>query len=103
VSADDINRFNAALGLAGMRDRSLIDEVAKSEASLVRHALGLRRLLLRYMKALLMFIATALFSFFVVAVTNSDEITPKVASLVLGSGYLAWSVATFWLVKTPIR
>jgi hypothetical protein len=103
VAKDDIDRFNAALGLAGMRDRDLVDEVAKSEASLVRHALGLRRLLLRYMKALLMFIATALFSFFVVAVTDSVEITPKMSSLVLGLGYLAWSVATFWLVKTPIR
>lgn len=48
----DIDRFNTALGLAGVLDRPLLDEVAKMETSLARHALCLRRLVLRYIKAL---------------------------------------------------
>jgi hypothetical protein len=64
---EDILRFNVALGMAGVFDRTLIGEVAKMEASIARHALYLRRLVLRYIKALLAFIWTTLFSFGLVA------------------------------------
>lgn len=99
-SAKDITRFNAALGLAGTRDRRLVEEVAKSEVSLVAHALGLRRLLLRYMKALLMFILTALVSFLLVGILKSNVVDPL---WVLAIGYTAWGVSAYFTVALPIR
>lgn len=51
-----------AYALAGSTDRSLAQEVAKAEASLVRHTGLLRRLVLRYAKAVLTLIwATVIF------------------------------------------
>lgn len=96
----DIERFNAAFGLAGVKDRFLIEEVAKGEASLVRHATSLRRLVLRYMKALLMFILTTLISFFLISFSHLND---NWSLIVLGIGYLLWAIATPFLVKLPIN
>jgi hypothetical protein len=53
-----ILRFHASLGLAGAVDRELVQEAAKMEASLARHALALRILVLRYAKALILLLWT---------------------------------------------
>lgn len=99
-STQDIDRFNAALGLAGTKDRELVAEVAKTEASLVRHATGLRRLLLRYIKALLMFIVTTLVAFFMVALVETRNVPPL---RVIAIGYLMWAVLTPLVVRLPVR
>ena len=96
----DVLRFDAALGLAGVRDRDLVAEVAKSEASLARHAIGLRRLLLRYVKALLMFIVTALVTFLLIGIVKDFQ---HWSHLVMAVGYLVWSVVTPVAVRLPIR
>ncbi len=96
----DIERFNAAFGLAGVKDRKLIEEVAKGEASLVKHATALRRLVLRYMKALLMFILTTLVSFFLVSLIKADNLW---TIFIIACGYLAWAVLTPIVLKLPIN
>ena len=96
----DLERFNAAFGLAGVRDRDLISEVAKAEVSLVRHASGLRRLVLRYIKALLTFILTTLISFLILAFIHR---LPELSVLIGGSFYFIWSILTPFCVRLPIR
>jgi hypothetical protein len=101
-SAKNIDRFNATLGLAGVRDRRLVEEVAKGEASLVRHAISLRRLVLRYMKALLMFIVTTLISFLLTALVQVIQ-SDQDKAIMLSIGYMFWSVAIYLVVRSPIR
>jgi hypothetical protein len=97
---DDVLRFSAALGLAGVRDTDLVGEVAKGEASLVRHAIGLRRLVLRYFKALLMFIVTALVTFLLIGLVADF---PRWSHLVMAIGYCVWSLITPLAALLPIR
>jgi hypothetical protein len=104
-SVDNIRRFGAAFGMTGTLDRDLVDEVAKLEASLVRHALFLRRLVLRYVKALLMFIWTVIVTVAVVALLR--HVDPKQGMeawriYVIAFLYATWAATTPWLVRRPI-
>jgi hypothetical protein len=96
-----IERFNAALGLAGVRERDLVEEVAKSEASLVRHALSLRRLVLRYFKALLMFIWTALISFFLLPFLQATSLFP--VFITMSVAYILWSILAPQIMRWPVN
>jgi hypothetical protein len=96
----DIDRFNAALGLAGFLERSLHEEVAKSEVSLVRHAINLRRLVLRYAQALLIFIWTMGVMFALLPFLELPNRFPTL--IVLAIGYLIWSLFTPLVVGLPI-
>jgi hypothetical protein len=96
----DVLRFNAALGLAGFKERDLVAEVAKSEASLVRHSIGLRRLVLRYVRALLMFIVTALVTFLLIGLVKDFQ---HWSHLVMAVGYLVWAIVTPLAVRMPVR
>jgi hypothetical protein len=97
-----INRFNTCLGLAGVIDRKLVEEVAKIEASLVRHNLYLRRLVLRYAKALLLFIWTTLIAFSASSIVSilGDK---KQLIIILAFIYFLWSILTIWVIKLPIK
>jgi hypothetical protein len=90
--------FNAAFGLARSLDRDLIQEVAISEMHLTRNVLYLRRLMLRYVKTLLLFIWTTVISFIMLPMLR-DERFPNL--LILALGYLAWSVAVLPILKVP--
>jgi hypothetical protein len=95
----DVDRFNVAFGLAGVIDRSLVEEVAKTETSLVRHALSLRRLVLRYAKALLAVIWTTLISFCIVSLSNQfDEPVAIIAAF-----YCLWAVCIWPILRLPIK
>lgn len=94
-----VERFNAAFGLARTVDRKLHEEVATQEVSLVRHILYLRRLVLRYVGTLLMFIWTALVTFIMLPFLN-DERLP--ALVVLGIGYLVWSALVMPILRLPL-
>jgi hypothetical protein len=67
----DATLLSVAFALAGTVDRSLALEVAKMEASLVRHALALRSLVLRYAKALLLFTWTTVIALLVAGTLHS--------------------------------
>jgi len=67
----DSTLVNVAFALAGTVDRSLALEVAQAEASLVRHSVALRSLVLRYAKALLLFTWTTLVALLVAGTLHS--------------------------------
>lgn len=99
--ADKLNveRFNAAFGLARTVDRRLHEEVATQEASLVRHVLYLRRLVLRYIATLLTFIWTALVTFIMLPFLHEERIPGLV---VLSVGYLVWSILVMPILRLPL-
>lgn len=94
-----VERFGAAFGLARLLDRQLVEEVATSEISLVRHSIYLRRLMVRYMKTLLMFIWTTLVSFLMLPFLQ-DERMPLF--FIMAIGYLIWSLLVMRVAKMPL-
>lgn len=97
--ARNVNRFNAALGLARATDRTLTQEVAMTEMSLVRHVLYLRRLVLRYVKTLLMFIWTTVVAFTLLPLMKDGRFPPYV---IFGFGYAVWAFAVRWILDFPL-
>lgn len=93
------NHFSAAFGLARSLDRALIEEVATSEISLVRHIIYLRRLVLRYIKALLMFIWTSLVTFVMLPFLEQDQFP---FFIIVSVGYLIWSLFVMRVVRMPL-
>lgn len=94
----NVQRFNAALGIARALDRTLTQEVAVTEMALVRHVLYLRRLMFRYVKTLLMFIWTTLISFMMLPVLHDGRFPTFV---VLSLGYLAWALGVMPIIQLP--
>ena len=93
------------LSLAGSLDLSLTQEVARMEASIARHVLLLRRLVLRYVKALLIFVWTTLGTLAAAAVIGTEvtSFTPaNKADAVLGI-YAILAAGSAFLVRQPIR
>ncbi len=95
-----VNRFNTALGIARSLDRTLAQEVAVTEMALVRHVLYLRRLMLRYIKTLLMFIWTMVISFMMLPFLKDDRFPTMI---VLALGYLIWSLAVMRIIRWPLH
>jgi hypothetical protein len=93
-------RVSAAFGLARSIGRTLAEEVAVTEMLLARNNMYLRRLLLRYVKTLLMFIWTTLLSFLMLPFL-SDSRFPTL--LVLAISYVIWSVGVMPIVRTPFN
>jgi hypothetical protein len=93
-----IEHFNTAFGLARTLDRKLLDEVAVAEASTVRHVLYLRRLVLRYVKTLLMFIWTTVISFVMLPFLQESKLP---TFLCMAIGFLIWSVFVMMIMKLP--
>jgi hypothetical protein len=118
VLNENVSLFNTALGLAGVVDRTMIQEVAKMEMSLVRHAINLRHLVLRYSKALLLFLLTTVV--FIIGAElmkipqlvgelsteqTSELINAAVARrqlLYLSFIFLLWAILTPIIVTRPI-
>jgi hypothetical protein len=97
---ESVNRFNAALGIARSLDRTLVQEVAVTEMALVRHVLYLRRLVLRYIKTLLMFIWTTVISFMMLPFLKDGRFPTMI---VLSLGYLIWSLAVLRIIRWPLQ
>lgn len=99
VDRETADRFSAAMGLARMLDRDLVEEVATSEVSLVRHIIYLRRLVLRYIKTLLLFVWTTIVTFLMLPFVQ-DERLPLF--LVLSVGYLVWALLVTRIMRMPL-
>ncbi len=94
------NQFNAALGIARMFDRNLVEEVAYQEIAIVRNVMYLRRLVLRYVKALLLFVWTMMVSFVMLPFLQEPRLPSFV---VLSGGYLVWSLLAPSVMRMPVR
>jgi len=96
----DISRYNAALGITGTLDRTLAQEVAVTEMLLVRNVMYLRRLVLRYVKVLLMFIWTMFIAFMMLPLLKDGRF-PEL--IILAAGYLVWALAVIPILSTPLN
>ncbi len=94
-----VEHFGAAFGLARTLDRRLVEEVATSEIALVRHIIYLRRMMLRYIKALLMFIWTTLVTFIMLPFLQTEAF-PNLPVLVIG--YFIWSLLVVPIMRIPL-
>lgn len=95
-----VERFGAAFGLARTLDRQLVEEVATSEISLVRHILYLRRMMLRYMKTLVMFIWTTLVTFIMLPFLQEERVPRFV---IMAVGYLLWAILVMPVMRMPLN
>ncbi|CAN5573891.1 hypothetical protein BH10PLA2_BH10PLA2_25130 [soil metagenome] len=106
----ELSQLYGAFGLAGLVDRSLIEEVAWAEAAQVRHVLALRRLVLRYIKALLVLLWTIgvflVCSKWVWVPPNPGVVHAAVGARVtvaLSAGCFLWSAITPFVIQFPLR
>lgn len=102
----DVGRAAGLFDLAAARSRPLLEEVAKVEYGMARHVLKLSALVLRYVKALLALLTTAL------AVYSADAV---VANVIGGEGVspsgnvwlagiiLVWAPVVVLAVTSPVR
>ena len=103
---DDVTRARGLFELAASTSRSLLDEVAKVEHGMVRHALRLRGLVLRYVKALLALLTTALGVYAgdaIVAGLDHGQGMTVSGSVALAAVVLVWAPIVVLAVTTPVR
>lgn len=96
--------IGVTMSIAGSLDLALVDEVARLEISLARHALRLRRLVLRYSKALILFVWTTMLSLVVVAVAsgqNGMSVDARAGWCL--AIYLSWAASSAFMIRLPRR
>jgi hypothetical protein len=99
----DRQRALALFELAASRRRPLVEEVAKVEYGMVRHMLRLQVIVLRYVKALLVIVVTALATFASAAAVNGqNHITPADERWIAGT-LLLWAPIVVLAVSSPVR
>ena len=103
---NDLARAKGLLDLAASTSRPLLDEVAKVEHGLARHVLRLRGLVLRYVKALLALLTTALAVYagdaIVAGLSRGEGITVS-GSIALAAVVLIWAPIVVLAVTAPVR
>jgi len=89
-----------AMGMAGLYDRTLIEEVARMEVSLTRHANSLRKLVLRYFKSMILIGTRILFIFIIgVIIKKSDDTS---IPLILFQGFFVIALITTLVLRLPL-
>jgi len=102
----DRARADGLFSLAASQSRPLLQEVAKVEYGMARHVLRLRTLVLRYVKALLALLTTALAVYVadaIVAGLGPDQEMTRSGSVGLASVALLWAPAVVVAVTSPVR
>jgi len=103
---DDVSRARGLFQLAASTSRPLLDEVAKVEHGMARHVLRLRGLVLRYVKALLALLTTALAVYAgdaIVAGLDQGEGLTVSGSTALAAVVLIWAPVVVLAVTSPVR
>jgi hypothetical protein len=99
----DRARARALFELAASRERSLLEEVAKVEHGMARHVLRIQMIVLRYVKATLALMSTALAVFAAAAVVEGKaELTPSDEAW-MAAIVLLWAPFVVVAVSTPVR
>ena len=76
-------------------------EVAKTEVSLVRHALKLRRMVLRYIQALLILIWTSMITFMMLPFLQDNKGRFSIL-VVFAIAYFIWAILAPYIVQLPL-
>ena len=99
----DLGRAGGLFELTASRDRSLIEEVAKIEYGIARHILRVQVIVLRYVKALLAFLTTALAVFAAAAVLEDSTTIGPTEELWLVCITALWAPSLVAVVTAPVR
>ncbi len=99
----DAGRAEALFSLVATRERHLAAEVAKVEHGLARHLLRVQVIVLRYVKALLLFLVTTLAVFAANATVEHDPTIGAPTTIWLAIIYLAWATAVVTAAGDPVR
>jgi len=99
----DLGRAGGLFELTASRDRSLIEEVAKIEYGIARHILRVQVIVLRYVKALLAFLTTALAVFAAAAVLEGSTTIGPTEELWLVCISALWAPSLVAVVTAPVR
>jgi hypothetical protein len=99
----DRARADALFELAASRRRTLAEEVAKVEYGIVRHAIRLQVIVLRYVKALLVIVATALASFACAAAVSDHARIGAPDERWIAGVLLLWAPVVVLVVGAPVR
>lgn len=103
---DDVARAAGLFKLAATSPRSLLEEVAKLEHGMARHVLRLRGLVLRYVKALLALLTTAVAVYVGDAVIQGfepgDDLSVSQQAW-LAAVVLVWAPLVVLAVTSPVR
>jgi hypothetical protein len=99
----DLGRARGLFELTASRDRSLIEEVAKLEYGIARHILRVQVIVLRYVKALLAFLTTALAVFAAAAVLQDSTTIGPTEELWLVCITALWAPSLVAVVTAPVR
>lgn len=103
-SADsDLARADGLFALAAASERTLVEEVAKIEAGMARHLLRLQVIVLRYVKALVAFMATAIAVFAMSAVEGGTSSIGPVDELWLAAILAVWAAGVALAAAAPVR
>jgi len=89
--------------LAGVKDRTLVDEVAKVEYGLARHVLRIEVIVLRYIKALLVVLTTTLATFVMAAVIEPSPQVGLSAERWIVAVLMIWAPAVLFVSSAPVR
>jgi len=100
---DDLERAEALFVLAASRQRDLFNEVAKVEHGMARHVLRTQTLVLRYVKALLVLLTTAMATFGAAAVVDSKTALAGGDVIWLAGILLTWAPLVIVAVTSPVR
>jgi len=102
----DMGRAMGLFDLAASKSRTLLEEVAKVEYGMARHVLKLRGLVLRYVKALLALLTTAVAVYSADAVVadlpGAEDLSPT-GTIWLAGIILIWAPVVVLAVTSPIR
>ena len=101
--ATDAGRAGGLFELAASRGRDLFEEVAKVEHGMARHVLRIQVIVLRYVKAVLAMLTTALAAFALAAVIDQHPFVSSGDEAWLSVILLAWAPVAMFAVTTPVR
>ena len=99
----DRARAQALFDLAASRERSLLEEVAKVEHGMARHVLRIQMIVLRYVKAVMALLSTALAVFAAAAVVEGKAHLGPAEEAWLAAIVVMWAPFVVVAVSTPVR
>jgi hypothetical protein len=99
----DRDRAEGMFELAASERRTLVEECAKVEYGMVRHMLRLQVIVLRYVKALLVIVLTAIAAFASAAAVNGETTVSAADQRWIAATFLIWAPAVLIVVSSPVR